>query len=120
MLIDSGSEKSLFTIQLTSELKPPVIRKEHLIIYTFGRNEVDEKEFDVYQLRIRRKQQYHQTLLDIKVHATDNIISFFEVPPNFRRFQNLWINLIRCLLIDALTKKKKYIQNSYNVNTFAK
>ncbi|GIY93914.1 hypothetical protein CEXT_537411 [Caerostris extrusa] len=70
MLIDSGNEKSFVTIQLASKLKLPIIRKECLTIYAFGRNKGYKMEFYVYQLRIRSEQDL-QTLLGIEILATD-------------------------------------------------
>ncbi|GIZ05301.1 hypothetical protein CEXT_664791 [Caerostris extrusa] len=85
MLIDSGSEMSFITIELTHELKLPVIRKHRLSIYLLGgtRNSMrgTKREFDVYQMRIRSKPN-PCTDLEVKILATDLISGMFIQDPS--------------------------------------
>ncbi|GFY55347.1 uncharacterized protein TNIN_259061 [Trichonephila inaurata madagascariensis] len=55
LLFDSGSMRSFICKNLAGRLNPPVIRKEHLIVYAFGKRQSKEKIFEVVKVTISNK-----------------------------------------------------------------
>lgn len=79
ILMDSGSERSFICSDLAHELKLPLVRKELLKIYSFGGKYENEKEFDVFRLELKNRNNA-KSRISVEVLATD-VISGTEARP---------------------------------------
>ena len=64
ILFDIGGQRSYVTNDTRTRLNLPIIRKERLIIQTFGHNEIKLNNVDIVQMNIKGKSSYHSVYVE--------------------------------------------------------
>ncbi|KFM65649.1 hypothetical protein X975_19634, partial [Stegodyphus mimosarum] len=98
-LFDSGSQRTFITKELTSYLKPPVVRKEKLLVYSFGALKAKQKIYDVDKVTLQNVKIPERNIC-IEALVTDTISTAMIYPPR--------------LNTDVQSKLKKYELSNWN------
>ncbi|GFR27323.1 uncharacterized protein TNCT_237571 [Trichonephila clavata] len=81
LLFGSGSMRSFICKNLAERLNLPVTRKEHLLVYTFGNREPNEKIFEVVKVIISNKNQPDKST-EYELLVSDTITNAVLPTPN--------------------------------------